>query len=310
MKHEPVLLNEVLSFWHWKKGGFYIDGTLGLGGHSEALLAVDSKARCLGIDRDSQAVQLAQERLKQYGGRAMIRHANYKDLIEIIKKEKLGTADGILLDLGVSSMQLDQAERGFSFRKQGPLDMRMDPSQGPTVLDLIHRLSPAELAEIIQRYGEEKKAKVIAVALKNAESKHELSDTIKCAEIISAAVGGRFQSGKGRIHPATKTFQALRIALNQELQSLEIFLESLPDLLNPSGRALLISFHSLEDRIIKNKIRQWVKGCLCPPSFPKCVCGKFPVFRELNRKPVTASAEEIRLNPRSRSAKLRVVEKL
>jgi 16S rRNA (cytosine1402-N4)-methyltransferase len=288
---------------------------LGVGGHTHVLLEKDSKAQCFGIDRDSEALQKAWNRLKKFKGRITLMQGNFKDLPDLLKSKSLPPrGDGILLDLGVSSLQLDSPHRGFSFKHLGPLDMRMDPHHGPTALELIQRLSLEELTDQIKTYGQERFSKPIALALKRAAQENRLTNTLECAQEITRLIR-RYSSGpnrwkKERIHPATRTFQALRIGVNRELESLEIFLEQLPNLLNLGGRAVFISFHSLEDRLVKNAIRVWKKGCICPPRFPQCVCGKKPLFRELTRKPVTASDEEIKQNIRSRSAKLRAIERL
>lgn len=310
--HCPVLLKEVLKFWHSKAGGIYVDGTVGGGGHMEALLQKDPQAKCIGIDRDLDAIKTAEERLKKFGNRVRLIHDNYIHLPEILKKEKIDMVHGVLLDLGVSSSQLDNPSRGFSFRKKGPLDMRMNRMDEETALDLIRRLSIDDLRDLIQCYGEEKCAKEIAIALKNAEQNAELTDTLKCAEIISKVVQSRRRgySQRQTIHDATRTFQALRIAVNKELEHLKNFLNLIPSLFHLGGRALFISFHSLEDRLIKNKFKELSRGCICPPDFPKCVCGKKPEFEILTKKPVVPTAKEIEENPRSRSAKLRVAEKI
>lgn len=304
--HKPVLLNEVLDFWRGQKGGWYIDATIGLGGHAEALLKKDDEARCLGMDVDPQALEIARERLKPFGTRVELLKEDYRRLPEIMRSKNMAAADGILIDCGVSSLQLDQENRGFSFLRRGPLDMRMDSTQGETALELIQRLPVKELSRIILDYGEEPRSWSIAKALKNAASNGELIDTVRSAEIVAKAAGGR---GSKKIHPATKTFQSLRIAVNRELENLKIFLKNLPSLLSPNGRFVAISFHSLEDRLVKESMRAWSKGCVCPPDFPKCVCGRNPEFKILTKKAVTASEEEVSDNPRSRSAKLRAVEK-
>ena len=232
---------------------------------------------------------------------------NYANIPAVVEKLGLPKADGLLADLGVSSMQLDQAERGFSFGKTGPLDMRMNPSEGAPASALIRRLSEKDLARLIERYGEDRQASRIARALKMADDRGELTDTAKCAEVIARAVPA---AAKSRIHPATRTFQALRIAVNGEIEGLERLLAAAPELLTRGGRAVFVSFHSLEDRLVKDAFREWSRGCVCPPDFPVCRCGRKPGFKVLTRKPVEASEKEVRENPRSRSAKLRAAEKI
>lgn len=290
-----------------------MDGTVGAGGHAEALLKKDSQAVCIGIDRDIEAIETAKKRLERFGKRVCLIHGNYVHLKEILKKEKIDTVHGILLDLGVSSLQLDNPSRGFSFRKKGPLDMRMNQLDQETALNLIRRLSIEDLRDLIWCYGEEKYASGIAAALKKAESEGKLTDTVQCAEIISEFVRSRKRevfSKKSSIHSATKTFQALRIEVNKELEYLRKFLNEIPSILSLGGRALFISFHSLEDRLVKNKFREWSRGCRCPSDFPKCVCGEKSEFKILTKKPLVPAEEEMMENPRSRSAKLRVAEKI
>jgi len=306
--HKPVLLKEVLQFWHSKPGGHYIDGTLGLGGHALGLLKMDPHLKCLGMDCDQNAISLATESLQNFKDRTFIFNDSYLHLPEVMKKNGWDKTDGILLDLGVSSLQLDDPSRGFSLKKSGPLDMRMDPTLKLTALDLIKNLSQQELAGVILKFGEERFAKEIAFNLKRAVAQIPDLDTNACAEIIKNCIPQQF-TYKKIIHPATKTFQALRIAVNHELENLRIFLDSVPDLIEKGGRLVLISFHSLEDRLIKEKALYWQKNCICPPSFPKCVCSKESLFKLLTKKPITASPLEINENPRSRSAKLRVLEK-
>lgn len=308
--HQPVLLNEVLDFWHCKKGGFYIDGTLGTGGHAQALLENDLQATCLGIDCDPDAIAIAEKRLERFKNRFQIVKENYMNIPKILDELKFPKVDGLLLDLGVSSLQLSSAERGFSFLHSGPLDMRMDPTGGETAIGLIHRFSVEQLAQIIFRYGEERFARIIASVIKKAELKGDINNTLQLANIISHAVLGKRNGTMGRIHPATKTFQALRIAVNKELENLEFLLNRLEDILTSGGRAVFIAFHSLEDRLIKIKLKELARGCVCPNDFPKCVCGKKPIFRILTRKVIKPTLKEIEQNPRSRSARIRVVEKV
>lgn len=305
--HKSVLVREASQLWRSQKGGLYIDATLGAGGHSQALLQMDPDAKCLGIDRDRQAIEIAKKNLKDYKDRMSYFQGNYSQLAQAAQLHPaFRQVDGILADLGVSSMQLDSPERGFSFRKGGPIDMRMD-SQGLTALDLIRNLSERDLERAIREYGEEKNSRRIARTLKKAEAEGRLTDTLSLAETIEG-VQPKFSGAK--IHPATRTFQGLRIAVNRELEHLEKFLSAAPSFLKKGGRLVVISFHSLEDRMVKQAFKKASRGCVCPPSFPQCVCGKRAEFRILTSKPAVATARETEDNPRSRSAKLRAMEKI
>lgn len=310
MVHQPVLLKEVSDFWHSKRDGFYIDATVGTGGHTEALLEQDSRAVCLALDRDPEAIQIAQKRLSKFGNRILLLKENYVHLPELIQKFKLPPADGILFDLGVSSLQLGAPVRGFSFMNRGPLDMRMDPEAGETAAELIRRLSTAELAKLIQHFGEEFSSKPIASALKKAEARGALRDTVECAKIISRAVFSKRRSSGKSIHPATKTFQALRIGVNRELENVAEMLKKVPSLMGSRGRVIFISFHSLEDRLVKTEMKKWTRGCICPSDFPQCVCGRNPEFKILTPKVLRPTEIELKKNPRSRSARMRVAEKI
>lgn len=304
--HTPVLLREVLEGLIVRPGGVYIDGTLGAGGHAEAILAASAPdGRLLGLDRDPQAVTRATARLEPYGERAVLLHASYVELGTLARERGFFPVEGVLFDLGFSSLQVAAAERGFAFRLAGPLDMRFDPAAaGPTAADLVNTLPEAELADLLWRYGEESRSRRIAQAIVAARP---LESTGELAEIVAAAVG--HPRGR-RIHPATRVFQALRIAVNRELESLEAVLPQAVEVLRPGGRLAIITFHSLEDRIVKRFFRQEARGCICPPEVPICTCGHQPALRLVNRKPLRPSAEELAANPRSRSAKLRVAEKL
>lgn len=307
-EHQSVLSLEAVNLWHTKPGGFYVDTTLGLGGHSESLLAFDPKASVLGLDRDTEALKISSSRLSKFGSRFSFIKENFMNLESALKNSSSPPPDGILTDLGVSSLQLDRAERGFSFQRSGPLDMRMDVSCGQTALELIHRSSQEELTLILRNYGEERLARPIARRLKEFSSKGDLMDTLACAKIAASVYGVR-RSLSGKMNPATRTFQALRIAVNQEALNLDRFLEQAPHLLAKGGHLVCISFHSLEDRKVKESFRSLSKGCICPSDFPKCVCGKVAEFKILTKKPVTPNEKEISENPRSRSAKMRVLEK-
>ena len=311
--HVPVLLEEVLAGLSLRAGGVYIDGTVGAGGHSAAILERAEGSRLLGLDVDPMALEIASERLRPYieAGRARLVRSNFERLDEVAEAEGFRQADGVLLDLGVSSMQLDRPERGFSFRSEGPLDMRLDPGLPESAADLVNTLHEAELADLIYKYGEEPASRRIARRIVEARAKQYIETTSHLENIVYGAMGGRVQ-GRSRnpIHPATKTFQALRIAVNRELEVLESGLAAAVRVLKPGGRLAVISFHSLEDRIVKLFIRQEQKGCICPPEFPQCVCGRTPTLKAVNSKPLEATEQEARRNPRSRSAKLRVAERI
>ncbi len=286
-----------------REGGLYIDGTVGGGGHAEAILTRSAPGgKLLGLDRDPAAIAWARRRLAPFGERVRLRHASYVQMGEIAAEEGFVGVDGILLDLGYSSLQIDEAARGFAFRLEGPLDMRFDPtSDGPTAADLVNTLPMEALADLIHRYGEERRSRAIARAIVAARP---IRTTTQLAEVIAAAVPRR-----GRLHPATRTFQALRIAVNRELEGLEAVLPVALELLRPGGRLAIITFHSLEDRIVKRTFRRWAGRCECPPEVPLCPCEAEAQVRLITRKPIVPSAEEVSVNPRSRSAKLRVVEK-
>ena len=304
--HIPVLLREVLEGLVVRPGGVYIDGTLGAGGHAEAILAASAPdGRLLGLDRDPQAVTRATARLEPYGERAVLLHASYVELAALARERGFFPVAGVLFDLGFSSLQVAAAQRGFSFRLAGPLDMRFDPtSAGPTAADLVNTLSEAELVDLLWRYGEEPRSRRIAQAIVAARP---LESTGELAEVVAAAA--KRPRGR-RIHPATRVFQALRIAVNRELEAVEAVLPQAVEILRPGGRLAVITFHSLEDRIVKRFFKQEARGCICPPEAPICTCEHQPTLRLVNRKPIRPSAEELAANPRSRSAKLRVAEKL
>ncbi|MGQ9489514.1 MAG: 16S rRNA (cytosine(1402)-N(4))-methyltransferase RsmH [Anaerolineae bacterium] len=313
MDHIPVLRDEVLAGLALRPGDWCIDGTLGGAGHAEALLeATAPDGRLLGLDADPAAIERGRQRLARFGGRVVLWQANFRDLVDIARLHGFTAVQGVLLDLGVSSYQLDQAERGFSFMAPGPLDMRMDPS-GPLTADEIVNTWPQEaLADLIFRYGEEPRSRRIARAIVQARPLH---NTVALAETVSRAVGG--QKG-GRLHPATRVFQALRIAVNNELGALEAVLPQILTLLVPGGRLAVISFHSLEDRIVKQFIQRESRDCICDlepdagqaPRAPGCHCGHRATLRALTRKPIQPRPVEIAANPRSRSAKLRIAERL
>lgn len=311
--HTPVLLSEVLEGLAVRPGGAYIDGTTGAGGHALAVLERAENVRLLGLDVDPMALEIASERLRPYivRGQAVLVRSNFERLDEVAQEQGFAPASGVLLDLGVSSMQLDRPERGFSFRAEGPLDMRLDPGEAVTAADLVNTLPEGELADLIYKYGEEPASRRIARRIVEARQREPITTTAHLEAVVYAAVGGR-TAGRTRsaIHPATRTFQALRIAVNRELEVLETGLAAAVKVLEPGGRLAVISFHSLEDRIVKLFVRQEQKGCVCPPELPACICGRKPTLRAVNKKPIEASEDESRSNPRSRSARLRIAERI
>ena len=297
-----------MTFLAPRPGGIYVDGTLGGGGHTEELLRRSAPdGVVIGLDRDGAAVERGRVRLSAYGERAVLRHANFRDLGRVLEETGRRNVDGVLLDLGVSWFHLKEAERGFSFMLDGPLDMRMDRTGPATAADLVNTLTRRELARIIGEYGEEQKAGAIARAIEKARSRGPLTSTLQLASIVSAVFPSYLPR---RIHPATRTFQALRMAVNDEMGSLEEGLQHAHQSLLQGGRMVVISFHSLEDRMVKQQFNAWAKGCDCPPRVPVCICGKRPSVKVLTRKPVSAAPDEIERNPASRSAKLRAAEKL
>jgi 16S rRNA (cytosine1402-N4)-methyltransferase len=302
-QHIPVLLDEVLDFLRGGTG-FVVDATLGGGGHAEAILRRLPAVELFGCDRDPSAVQAARERLAPFGDRCLVKVLPFSQLHHYVL---LGTVDMLLADLGVSSPQLDEAPRGFSFTQDGPLDMRMNPeTDGVTAADLVNQADEEQLRQWFHEYGEERFTPAIVRAILRERRKAPILTTGALSRLVAEAVPARFH--KKGYHPATQVFQALRIAVNRELDELETLLEHIPALLAPGGRAAVIAFHSLEDRLVKERFRFWEHPCRCPPDLPRCVCGAVPLGRRLTKKPVTPSAGEIARNPRARSAKLRVFE--
>jgi 16S rRNA (cytosine1402-N4)-methyltransferase len=300
--HIPVLFDEVLTLLQPQPNGRYIDGTVGAGGHTAGLLQESAPSgRVLVFDKDAEAIAFAQKQLKSFGDRVTYVHASYAEMGNLAPQHGFSQVNGILLDLGLSSRQLNDAQRGFSFMKEGPLDMRFDTSQGETAADLINNLDEAALVDIFWRYGEEKSSRKIARMIM---AERPFTTTTQLAEKIAQTVRRR-----SRIHPATQVFQALRIAVNRELETVETGVMAALELLGQNGRLAVISFHSLEDRFVKQTFRQMSQDCICPPEQPVCTCGGEAKFRLITRKAVQASAEEIAQNSRSRSARLRVVEK-
>jgi 16S rRNA (cytosine1402-N4)-methyltransferase len=306
--HESIMKNEVLHYLNIHMEGVIVDGTLGDGGHTEFILKnTGPKTKVLGIDRDLSAIERARKRLQRFQGRVIFAHGSLENLQDIVVKSGVTKINGLLLDFGVSSPQLDTPERGFSIRHDGPLDMRMDSSQKTTAANLLEKLKDFELISIIKNFGEERFAKKIVRAIRKEQSERPVVMTSHLAEIISRVVKSPRHS---RIHPATKTFQALRIEVNNELEQIKTVLNDAIGLLDSSARIVAISFHSLEDRIVKTFFRKEEKGCTCPPKIPICICGNKQTLKILTRRPLCSSEEEIAFNPRSVSAKLRVAERV
>lgn len=307
--HQPVLLHEALALLNPGRGGVFVDTTLGLGGHTEAILSASPHNRVIAIDRDEEAISYAIARLERFGERISIVHANHSDIKDVIGDEKLESVDGVLADLGVSSLQFDSPTRGFSFRFDAPLDMRMDTaSDDETAAELLARLPETEIADIIYQFGEERFSRRIARRIvERREAGDPVTTTKQLAELVARSVR---RSKRDDIHPATRTFQALRIVVNRELETLERFITDAIDILKTDGRLVIITFHSLEDRVVKQTFQRMSGKCFCPPRIPECQCGAQELVEILTRKPVTPGQEEIENNIRSRSAKLRAVRKI
>jgi 16S rRNA (cytosine1402-N4)-methyltransferase len=304
--HKSVLLKETIEYLNIKPEGIYVDGTLGGGGHSEEILKRLTTGKLIAIDRDLDAIKASKERLKNYENVKYI-NDNFKNIKEILKSLNIDKVDGILLDLGVSSYQLEEIERGFSYMKDAPLDMRMDKNSPFSAYDVVNKYSQQELEEVIREYGEEKWASRIAKFIVKEREKGEIKTTFQLVEIIKNAIPA--SARREGPHPAKRTFQAIRIEVNQELKGLDKTIEDMVEVLRGKGRIAIITFHSLEDRIVKNTFKKLENPCTCPPNMP-CTCGKKPVVKIITKKPVLPSKEEIETNSRSRSAKLRVAEKL
>jgi 16S rRNA (cytosine1402-N4)-methyltransferase len=306
-QHESVLEREVIQNLNLCGGSLIVDGTLGDGGHAELLLKNTTSVRVLGIDRDMRAIERAEKRLAPFRDRITLVHGNFSDIKTILKKANVMNVDGLLLDLGVSSPQLDSPDRGFSFMRDGPLDMRMDSSQKITAADLLVELPDEELVSVIKEYGEERFSKRIVRAIRQAQKQSAIKTTLQLSNIISSVIHASRQT---KIHPATRTFQALRIAVNGELEHIKKTLRDSVDVLRESARVIVISFHSLEDRIVKNFFKTEEKGCVCPPKIPICSCGHKQRLKIITRKPIVPAVEEVRRNSRASSAKLRVAERV
>ena len=308
-KHASVLLNETIDSLNIKPDGIYVDGTLGGGGHSfEICKRLGDGGRLIGIDQDLDAIAAATERLQPYKDKVTIVHSNYQDIDSVLKGLSISGVDGIVLDLGVSSYQLDNVDRGFTYREDTPLDMRMDQTQPMTAKDIVNDYSEIELYRVIRDYGEEQFAKNIAKHIVRARLDKPIETTGELNEIIKAAIPAKLRQGTG--HPSKKTFQAIRIELNHELDVLEQSLDTMIKLLNPGGRLSIITVHSLEDRIVKTIYRRNMNPCTCPPSFPVCTCGKVSMGKVVTRKPIVPSEQELADNKRAKSSKLRVFERI
>ena len=307
-KHFPVMLNECLDGLNLKDNGIYVDGTIGGAGHSSEILARTKKAKLVGIDRDTEALSACQERLKDYKTRVTLVHDNFANLAAILDRLGLEKIDGMLFDLGVSSPQLDDGSRGFSYMADAPLDMRMNREDGLTAWNVVNEWPREELRRILFDYGEERYAPLIAAAIERKRAETPIETTMELVDVIRSAMPP--QALREKQHPAKRSFQAIRIAVNDELGSVERMLADAVDRLNPDGRLAVITFHSLEDRIVKNAMNQAAKGCTCPPEFPVCVCGNKPKVKVLTRKPIVSGREELEENPRARSAKLRVAQRV
>lgn len=306
--HQPVLLEECLAALDIKPGGIYLDGTLGRGGHSLAILRRMDTGRLIGIDRDRTAIEEAGERLAAFGERVRLVHGNFRDLGDILRDLGAGGLDGMLFDLGVSSPQLDEPRRGFSYMHDAPLDMRMDAAAALDAKQVVNQWSYEELRRVLYEYGEERYAPQIARAIVRRREERCVETTGELVEIIRSAMPA--QALREKQHPAKRSFQAIRIAVNDELTAAQRVIDQAVPRLAKGGRLCVITFHSLEDRIVKNGFGTFAKGCTCPPDFPVCVCGKTPRVKLVGRRPITAGEEELKENPRARSAKLRLAERL
>ena len=306
--HKPVLLKECIQALNIRPDGIYLDGTLGRAGHSREIARRLTTGRLICVDRDQAALDAAQERLKEWRNKVTLVHSNFDRLDAILDSLSLPGVDGMLFDLGVSSPQLDDGERGFSYRADAPLDMRMDRSEGLTAADVVNTWPQEELRRILWQYGEERYAAPIAAAIVRRRQERPIETTLDLVDVIKSGMPAK--GLKEKQHPAKRSFQAIRIAVNDELSSVDRMIQAAVPRLNQGGRLAVITFHSLEDRIVKTGLAAFAKGCICPPDFPVCVCGRTPDIKLISRKPILPAAEEIAENPRSRSAKLRVAEKL
>ena len=305
-KHTSVLLNETIGSLMVRPDGVYLDGTLGGAGHSSLIASKLTTGHLYGFDQDEDAIKAESERLDEFKDKVTVIRDNYRNAVRILKEMGITGADGIMLDLGVSSYQFDNGERGFSYNTDAPLDMRMDTRKDLTAAVIVNEYPEEEIRRILRDYGEEKFAHQIASNIVKERSKGRIETTFELNEIIKNSIPAKFRAGG---HPSRQTFQALRIACNEELDVLETSLDDMADFLNPGGRLSIITFHSLEDRVVKNAFKRFENPCVCPPNFPKCVCGRISKGKVITRKPIIPTDGEIEDNPRSRSAKLRVFER-
>ncbi|MDD7019291.1 MAG: 16S rRNA (cytosine(1402)-N(4))-methyltransferase RsmH [Hornefia butyriciproducens] len=308
-RHTPVLLDQCIENLNIRPDGIYVDGTLGGGGHSFHICErLSEQGMLIGIDRDRDALEAAEKRLREFSCRKYFVQSNYADIRTVLAEKGIEKIDGALLDIGVSSFQLDNAERGFSYMQDAPLDMRMNREDDLTAYDVVNSYDQDELTRIIREYGEERWASRIAAFIVRARAEKPVESTSELVELIKEAIPARAR--RSGPHPAKRTFQAIRIEVNDELGELSRAVDEYLDVMNPGGRLCIITFHSLEDRIVKQKLQKRADPCTCPPEFPVCVCGKKADIRKVTRKPIVAEASELDLNPRARSAKLRVCEKI
>lgn len=306
--HRPVLLDECLEGLKIKPDGVYVDGTLGRAGHSLKIAERLTTGRLICIDRDDAALEAAKDKLAAYQDKVTLLHGNFSDLDRLLTEANVPAADGMLFDLGVSSPQLDDPERGFSYQHDAPLDMRMDRSEGLTAGVVVNEWPKEELKRILRDYGEERYAGPIAAAIVRRREEAPIRTTLQLVDVIKSAMPA--SALREKQHPAKRSFQGIRIAVNGELDAVETMLKEAVPRLNPGGRLCVITFHSLEDRIVKSGMAEWAKGCTCPPDFPVCVCGKKPMVKLITKKPIISGEKELAENPRARSAKLRIAEKL
>ena len=307
-KHISVLLDECIENLNIKPDGIYVDGTLGLGGHSEQILKRLTTGRLIGIDRDESAIRRTGERLKEYAGKMTLVHGNFCDVVNILDELGIAAVDGMLFDLGVSSPQLDESERGFSYMNDAPLDMRMDNTSLLTAWNVVNEWDETELARILRDFGEERYARRIASRIAECRSEKPIETTLELVDIIKSAMPA--SALREKQHPAKRSFQAIRIAVNDELGAVDRMMKTAPDSLKIGGRLCVISFHSLEDRIVKTGIAARENGCTCPREAPICVCGFKQTLKSVHRKPIVPDEDELKFNPRARSAKLRVAERV
>jgi 16S rRNA (cytosine1402-N4)-methyltransferase len=307
--HRPVLVSKVLRDLITLSDGVYVDGTVGNGGHSTTIWEkIAGKGHLICLNRDSEAIKVSMARLSPHGERVHLVKANYSELDEVLQGLGFEKVNGVFLDLGMSSYQIERSNRGFSFGRDEPLDMRMDLDDAVTAHQLINKLPLKQLEKILRDYGEEKRARKIARSIEKERGKRSIDSSLQLANLIRSVLPP--SRGPGVRHPATRSFQALRIAVNRELENLKTFLDKVPALIAKGGRLVVLSYHSLEDRLVKQAIMNWEKGCSCPPDLPRCACGKFPLFKRMHKKGVKPDQREIEGNPRARSATLRSAERI